>query len=46
MAVDAMSLHLYGMEQDGETIPKANLELQAEGGLVVPITGMDDAVQR
>ena len=38
MAVDAMSLHLYGMEQDGETIPKANLELQAEGGLVVPIT--------
>ena len=26
------------MEQDGETIPKANLELQAEGGLVVPIT--------
>ena len=27
MAVDAMSLHLYGMEQDGETIPKANLEL-------------------
>ena len=38
MASDAMSLHLYGMEQDGETIPKANLELQAEGGLVVPIT--------
>ena len=38
MARDAMSLHLYGMEQDGETIPKANLELQAEGGLVVPIT--------
>ena len=46
MAVDAMSLHLYGMEQDGETIPKANLELQAEGGLVSADYGVDDAVQR
>ena len=25
-AVDAMSLHLYGMEQEGETIPDAVLE--------------------
>ncbi len=39
MAIDAMSLHLYGMEQDGEEIPAAELFISAgEGELVVPIT--------
>ena len=40
MAVDAMSLHLYGMEQDGEAIPEANLDIQTQSGLVVPITAL------
>jgi len=39
MAMDAMSLHLYGMEQDGEAIPVPNLSVHAaDGELVVPIT--------
>ena len=39
MAIDAMSLHLYGMEQDGEDIPKVNLSVTAENAeMVVPIT--------
>ena len=40
MASDAMSLHLYGMEQDGDAIPEADLEgTKAEAGeLVVPVT--------
>ncbi len=38
-AADAMSLHLYGMEQDSETIPAAVLEQVAgEGELAVPVT--------
>lgn len=38
-AIDAMSLHLYGMEQDGEAIPDANLNVATEAGeMVVPIT--------
>lgn len=39
MAAEAMSLHLYGMEQDGKRIPEAKLDIDApEGTLVVPIT--------
>ena len=39
MATDAMSLHLYGMEQDGEAIPAPQLQLPLqEGELAVPIT--------
>ena len=39
MALEAMSLHLYGMEQDGEQPPAANLAVRAGGDeLVVPIT--------
>ena len=39
MAIEAMSLHLYGMEQDGEQPPAANLAVRAGGDeLVVPIT--------
>ena len=29
-AIDAMSLHLYGMEQDGEEIPSAKCEVETE----------------
>ena len=39
MAADAMSLHLYGMEQDGESIPAPQLDMQApSGAMVVPVT--------
>lgn len=39
MAVDAMSLHLYGMEQDNEEIPEAVLEVTTtDGEMVVPVT--------
>lgn len=41
MAVDAMSLHLYGMEQDGEEIPAADLdacEALGESEIAVPVT--------
>ena len=39
MAIDAMSLHLYGMEQDGESIPAPELTVDApDEALVVPIT--------
>lgn len=38
MAMDAMSLFLYGMEQDGEAIPDPIMEVDAEDGMVVPIT--------
>lgn len=41
MAVEAMSLHLYGMEQDGEEIPDAKLDAEIEtrnGEIAVPIT--------
>ncbi len=39
MAQDAMSLHLYGMEQDGESIPQAVLSAKTlEGEMAVPVT--------
>lgn len=41
MAVDAMSLHLYGMEQDGEEIPAVDLDAcEALGAseIAVPVT--------
>ena len=39
MASEAMSLHLYGMEQDGEEIPEADMALSAEANeMIVPIT--------
>ena len=38
MAADAMSLHLYGMEQDGEPIPAADFHVSTgENDMVVPI---------
>ena len=44
-----MSLHLYGMEQDGEEpSPKADTGAHSSGAeaLLVPDYGVDDAVQR
>ena len=39
MAIDAMSLHLYGMEQDGEEIPQTDLSVIAgKNEMAVPIT--------
>lgn len=41
MAAEAMSLHLYGMEQDGEAIPGSDVNAActlAENEMVVPIT--------
>lgn len=40
MAQEAMSLHLYGMEQDGEEIPEPVLEPMevAPGEMLVPVT--------
>lgn len=38
-AIEAMSLHLYGMEEDGEAIPETDMDVTVEAGeLVVPIT--------
>lgn len=40
MAQEAMSLHLYGMEQDGDAIPEATLDgISVEAGeMLVPVT--------
>lgn len=39
MAIDAMSLHLYGMEQDGESIPAPQMDIAPPAGtLAVPVT--------
>lgn len=39
MAIDAMSLHLYSMEENGEEIPASDMGVTAGAGeMVVPIT--------
>lgn len=39
MAAEAMSLHLYGMEQDGEAIPEPSMDVETGSGeMAVPIT--------
>lgn len=41
MACDAMSLHLYGMEKDGEAIPASDIDevySLEENEMIVPIT--------
>lgn len=41
MANDAMSLHLYGMEQDNEAIPESDINVAyplEESEMIVPIT--------
>ena len=38
-AIEAMSLHLYGMEKDGEEIPEASLDVKVEADeMAVPVT--------
>lgn len=40
MAIEAMSLHLYGMEQDGEAIPESDVAAHytlAENEMIVPV---------
>ena len=51
MAQEALSLHLYGMEKDGEVLPKPSIDLEvdpetAPGYLVVPVTVYPDIFQR
>lgn len=41
MAVEALNLHIYGIEQDGDALPAATFppfEEMPEGGIVMPIT--------
>lgn len=41
MAVEAASLHIYGMEQDGEEIPAPSVSLpkeEIEGNIIMPVT--------
>ena len=48
MAVEALSLHIHGMEQDGDTLPPATLppfEDMPDGGIVMPITIFPDIVK-
>ena len=47
MAKEALSLHIYGMEKDGEVLPERTekiLELEA-GDMVVPVTVYPDLVK-
>ncbi|WP_147539392.1 type II toxin-antitoxin system HicB family antitoxin [Anaerotruncus rubiinfantis] len=49
-AAEALGLHLYGMEQDGETIPPSSKTLSvdpatAQGYLVCPVTVFPDLVR-
>jgi len=48
MAAEALGLHVYGMEQDGDQLPCATLppfEDMPEGGIVMPITIFPDIVK-
>ena len=39
MAAEAMSLHLYGMEEDGQEIPEPDMNVETKAGeMIVPIT--------
>ena len=45
MAIEALSLHIYSMEQDGDIIPSATLppfEEMPDGGIVMPVTIFPD----
>ena len=49
-AVDALGLHIYGMEKDGDDIPKPSENPQiapetAQGYLVSPVTAFTDMVK-
>ena len=48
MAVEALGLHIYGMEQDGELLPDATIppfEDMPPEGIVMPITVFPDIVK-
>jgi len=48
MAAEALSLHIYSMEQDGDMIPVATLppfDDMPAGGIVMPITVFPDIVK-
>ncbi|MCL1828050.1 MAG: type II toxin-antitoxin system HicB family antitoxin [Oscillospiraceae bacterium] len=48
MAAEALGLHIYAMEKDGDTIPSATLppfEEMPEGGIVMPITVFPEIVK-
>lgn len=40
-AADALSLHLYGMEEDGEAIPEATAPVPCAGALNVMVTAKE-----
>lgn len=49
-AIDALGLHIYGMEKDGENIPDASIEVKIEedtsaGYLVSPVSAFPDIVR-
>lgn len=49
-AIDALGLHIYGMEKDGETIPDASIEVKIEKGtsagyLVSPVSAFPNIVR-
>ena len=47
MAQEALSLHIYGMEQDGEPLPERTdaVPETSAGGMVVPVTVYPDIVK-
>ena len=45
MAVEALSLHIFGMEADGDTLPPPTIppfEDMPKGGIVMPVTVFPD----
>ena len=47
MACEALGLHIYAMEQDGEELPKITIppfENMPEGGIVMPVTIFPDII--
>ena len=48
MAVEALGLHIYGMEQDGDVLPKATtppFDDIPNGGIIMPITIFPDIIK-
>ncbi|MDR1469767.1 MAG: type II toxin-antitoxin system HicB family antitoxin [Spirochaetaceae bacterium] len=45
MAKEALSLHIYGMEKDGEPLPPRTDIIPDSGGMVVPISVFPDIVR-
>ena len=48
MAAEALGIHIYEMEKDGDTLPPASIppfDEMPDGGIVVPITVFPDIVK-